>query len=43
MVFDYASYGYGSKLMETRDPALFVDQLILWTQTTYATTKTSTS
>jgi pimeloyl-ACP methyl ester carboxylesterase len=31
--FDYASYGYGSKFIELRDPELFVDQLILWIRT----------
>ena len=33
MAFDYASYGFGSKLIELRDPELFVDQLILWIRT----------
>lgn len=33
VVFDYASYGYGSKIIEIRNPELFVDQLILWTRT----------
>lgn len=31
--FDYASYGYGSRIVELREPELFVDQLILWIRT----------